>query len=174
MSTHFCSVEISFVDIVVELMTITVSFHNSHLYWLKKTKTKANKNKKQTKSHKKNPKTNKQTKKKKEKKEALYIYKLIMKTKWKIPMTFIIQIISQFFIDRREKGNKYYYAVLLIFVLNVFSFYITHWRQSWSWWYGSRIYNYLWNRCLSPLKLWVRITLKRGVLDTTLCDKVCQ
>ena len=72
MSTHFYSVEISFVDIVVELMTITVSFHNSHLYWLKKTKTKANKNKKQTKSHKKKPKTNKQTNKKKEKKEALY------------------------------------------------------------------------------------------------------
>ena len=27
---------------------------------------------------------------------------------------------------------------------------------------------------LSPLTLWVRIPLKRGVLDTTLCDKVCQ
>jgi hypothetical protein len=29
-------------------------------------------------------------------------------------------------------------------------------------------HNYLCNQCLSPLKLW------RGVLDTTLCDKVCQ
>jgi hypothetical protein len=28
--------------------------------------------------------------------------------------------------------------------------------------------------CLSPLKLRVRISLRRGVLDTTLCDKVCQ
>jgi len=28
--------------------------------------------------------------------------------------------------------------------------------------------------CLSPLALWVRIPLRRGVLDTTLCDKVCQ
>ena len=28
--------------------------------------------------------------------------------------------------------------------------------------------------CLSPLTLWVRIPLRRGVLDTTLCDKVCQ
>jgi hypothetical protein len=39
------------------------------------------------------------------------------------------------------------------------------------------IYNYpllLCNKCLSPLKLWVRIQLRRGVLDATLCDKVCQ
>jgi hypothetical protein len=35
-------------------------------------------------------------------------------------------------------------------------------------------YNYLCNRCLSPLKLWVRTPLKRGVLNATLCDKVCQ
>jgi len=37
---------------------------------------------------------------------------------------------------------------------------------SWSWSYGSWIYNYLWHQCLSPFR--------RGVLDTTLCDKVCQ
>jgi len=43
-----------------------------------------------------------------------------------------------------------------------------------SWPYGSWIYNYLCNQCLSPLTLWVRIPLRRGVLDTTLCDKVCQ
>ena len=43
-------------------------------------------------------------------------------------------------------------------------------RPSWSWSYGSWVYNYLCNQCLSPLKLcsW------RGVLYTTLCDKVCQ
>jgi hypothetical protein len=28
--------------------------------------------------------------------------------------------------------------------------------------------------CLSPLTLWVGTPLRRGVLDTTLCDKVCQ
>ena len=39
---------------------------------------------------------------------------------------------------------------------------------------GSWIYNYLCNQCLSPLTLWVRIPLRRGVLVTTLCDKVCQ
>jgi hypothetical protein len=45
---------------------------------------------------------------------------------------------------------------------------------SWSWSYGSCIYNYLFNQYLSPITLWVRIPLRRGVLDTTLCDKVCQ
>ena len=34
--------------------------------------------------------------------------------------------------------------------------------------------NYPWNQCLSPLTLWVQIPSRRGVLDTTLCDKVCQ
>jgi hypothetical protein len=40
------------------------------------------------------------------------------------------------------------------------------------WSYGSRIYNYLCNKCLSPLMLWVRISIR--VRYTTLCDKVCQ
>jgi len=30
---------------------------------------------------------------------------------------------------------------------------------SWSWSYGSWIYNYLFNQCLSPLKLWILIPL---------------
>ena len=38
----------------------------------------------------------------------------------------------------------------------------------------SWIYNYLCNQCLSPLTLWVRIPLRRGVLDTPLCYKVCR
>ena len=44
----------------------------------------------------------------------------------------------------------------------------------WSWSYGSWIYNYLCNQYLSPLRLWVRIPPRWSVLDTTLCDKVCQ
>ena len=43
---------------------------------------------------------------------------------------------------------------------------------SWPWSYGSWIYNYLCNQCLSPLMLWVRISI--WVRCTTLCDKVCQ
>jgi hypothetical protein len=30
------------------------------------------------------------------------------------------------------------------------------------------------NRCLSPLKLWVRILLRRGVLDIAFCEQACQ
>ena len=45
---------------------------------------------------------------------------------------------------------------------------------SWSWSYGSWIYHYLCNQCLSPLALWARISLRQGELDTTLYDKVCQ
>ena len=42
---------------------------------------------------------------------------------------------------------------------------------SWSWWYGSWIYNYICNQCLSPLTLWVWSPLSRGELNTKLCDK---
>jgi hypothetical protein len=45
-------------------------------------------------------------------------------------------------------------------------------RPSWPWSYVSWIYNYLWNRCLSPLVLWIRVPLRAR--STTLCDKVCQ
>jgi hypothetical protein len=41
-------------------------------------------------------------------------------------------------------------------------------EQTVSWSYGSWIYNYLCNQCLSPLTLWVRIPLMRGILDRTL------
>ena len=47
-------------------------------------------------------------------------------------------------------------------------------EPSWLWSYSSWIYNYLCNQCLLPLKLWVRIASLRGVLDTTLCNKVFQ
>ena len=43
---------------------------------------------------------------------------------------------------------------------------------SWPWSYGSWIYNYLCNQCLSPLMLWVRISTRARC--ATLCDKVCQ
>jgi hypothetical protein len=43
----------------------------------------------------------------------------------------------------------------------------------WSWSYGSLINEYLCNQCISPLTLWVRIPLMRGVPDTTLCAEGC-
>ena len=39
------------------------------------------------------------------------------------------------------------------------------------WSYGSWIYIYLCNQCLSPLMMWVRISIRARC--TTLCDKVC-
>ena len=51
---------------------------------------------------------------------------------------------------------------------------------SWLWSYGSWIYNYLCNQCLSPLKLWVRILLMAKftryniIRIRTLYDKVYQ
>ena len=45
-------------------------------------------------------------------------------------------------------------------------------RPSWPWSHCSWIYNYLCNQCLSPLVLWVRISIRARC--TTLCDKVCQ
>jgi len=43
-------------------------------------------------------------------------------------------------------------------------------EPSWPWSYGSWIYNYLCNQCLSPLMLWVRISISARC--TPLCDKV--
>jgi hypothetical protein len=40
------------------------------------------------------------------------------------------------------------------------------------WWFD--LYLPMHTQYLSPLTLWVRIPLMRGVLDATLCDKVCQ
>ena len=44
--------------------------------------------------------------------------------------------------------------------------------HSWPCSYGSWIYNYLCNQCLSPLMLWVRILMRARC--TTLCDKDCR
>ena len=45
--------------------------------------------------------------------------------------------------------------------------------QSRPWSYGSWIDNYLCNQYLSPLTFLVWILLRRGVLNTMLCDNVC-
>ena len=50
---------------------------------------------------------------------------------------------------------------------------ISYW-PSWSWSSGSWIFTYICNQCISSLTLWIWILLMRDVLDTTLCDKVCQ
>ena len=52
--------------------------------------------------------------------------------------------------------------------------FILYTGHSWLWSCGSWIYNYLCNQYLSSLNLWVRISHIQAVLDTSLCDKVCQ
>jgi hypothetical protein len=45
----------------------------------------------------------------------------------------------------------------------------------WSWSYGGWIYNYICKKCVSSSTLWVRIPLRRGVLDITWYDQfVCE
>jgi hypothetical protein len=61
----------------------------------------------------------------------------------------------------KVNGGKLINTFLFVFI-----------RHSWS--YGSWIYNYLCNQCLSQLTLRFRIPNKRGVFDKTLCNKVCQ
>ena len=82
----------------------------------------------------------------------------------------------------RKKKARFIYGFLLnknlsdaykvnYFIHSVFFIYVP--LPSWSWSYGNWIYNYLCNQCLSSPTLWVPIPLRRDVLDTTLCDKVC-
>jgi hypothetical protein len=66
-----------------------------------------------------------------------------------------------------------FFLSLVICLVCIFDILKTLQGPSWSWSYCSWIYNYLCNQCLSSLTLRVRIPLKRGVLDTTICDKVC-
>ena len=61
-----------------------------------------------------------------------------------------------------------------LFLFGLWPLYIYPFGISWSWSYDSWIYNYLCNQCLSPLTLYIWIPFRRVVLDTTLCDKVCQ
>ena len=65
----------------------------------------------------------------------------------------------------RINNTKSNFDFIQIWILNIY-IYIIGKGLSWSWSYDSWIYNYLCNQCLSPLR--------RDVLDTTLCDKVCQ
>ena len=70
-------------------------------------------------------------------------------------------------------------SLVYMLVLSLYSTYIKKFDSqnqgpSWLLSYGSWIYNYICNQCLSPVTLWVRILLRWYVLDTTLCGKVCQ
>jgi hypothetical protein len=71
----------------------------------------------------------------------------------------------------RVKGISYQYQYIINCEIVIFKYiyFTTFWGKSWPWSYGSWIYNYLYNQCLSPL-MWVRIAIRARC--TTLCDKV--
>ena len=50
--------------------------------------------------------------------------------------------------------SHYKHHIELFVMINLFTYF--NLGPSWLWSYGSWIYNYLCNQCLSPLKLWVR------------------
>jgi hypothetical protein len=64
-------------------------------------------------------------------------------------------------------SSLYYHYFPLIYSYNLV------WGEGgvlWPWSYGSWIYNYLWNQCLSSLILWVGISIRAR--STTLCDSL--
>ena len=54
--------------------------------------------------------------------------------------------------------TRWYYQVMIL-IWNIIVYFLMRSVPSWSWPYGSWIFNYLCNQCLSPLTLWVRIPL---------------
>ena len=60
-----------------------------------------------------------------------------------------------------------YWNIYLIFVM----IYWTSNEASWWWSYGSWIYNYLYNPCLSPLMLWVRMPLMERCTSVSVNNK---
>ena len=73
---------------------------------------------------------------------------------------------------------KHFWWYLVCVICNCNSFLSTLFKLStvvtWSGLYGSCIYNVLCSQSLSPVTLWVWFPLRWDVLNTKLCDKVCQ
>ena len=93
--------------------------------------------------------------------------------------TFIFIFLYQIINIRYIPFTSLYYNVLdrnngkwASFLMSLFCSLDNFNQHSWQWSYGSWIYNYLYNHCLSPLILWVRISIRARC--TTLCDRVCQ
>ena len=70
-----------------------------------------------------------------------------------------------FFSEEWNEGESNCSDCVVFFVFHIIS------GPSWPWSYGSWIYNYLCNQCLSPLMWLVRISIRARC--TTLCDKIC-
>jgi hypothetical protein len=91
-----------------------------------------------------------------------------------------VTLVTKMFIIEMGKHTMKFFWKLSVWICGMVYKPIIHqcfsvlWKQ-WngpSWSYGSWIYNYQCNQCLSPLILWVQILIRARC--TTLCDKVCQ
>jgi hypothetical protein len=68
------------------------------------------------------------------------------------------KILAYFIKDRYQKYYKYFnFFMLIVFSYTGCDLCLSLSGPSWSWSYGSWVYNYLCNRFLSPLMLWIRI-----------------
>ena len=68
--------------------------------------------------------------------------------------------------------NRKFFFMILLRSLSVFLIFKgSSWSRSYVCW---MLQLPICNQCLSPRTLWVQIPLRRGVLDTPLCDKVYQ
>ena len=108
----------------------------------------------------------------------IFMYIILHSSVYYLPHLHVYYITQLGLLSSPSSCTLYYTArstIFSIFMYIIFNFPTpTKKVSSWSWPYGSWIYNYLCNQCLSPLTLWVRIPLRRGMLEITLCDKVCQ
>ena len=74
---------------------------------------------------------------------------------------------------------SFFFFCFVILALNYLRYHLIFLKQIegslWPWSYGSWIYNYLCNRCLSPPMLLIRTPMiPLRARFTTLCDKICQ
>ena len=86
-----------------------------------------------------------------------------MFTGWLLDFTSSSHLSKILFGRYQHRGEKYSVKVLCTVLSIIFWFDVD---------YCFLIYNYLCNQCLSPLVLWVRISIRARC--TTFCDKVCQ
>ena len=77
-------------------------------------------------------------------------------------------------LEQRETSHQIYNSHIFELIIYSVKLKFTNLYRGLSWprLYCSWIYNYLCNQCLSPLMLWVWISIRARC--TTLCDKVCQ
>jgi hypothetical protein len=75
--------------------------------------------------------------------------------------------------DLPQVIDKLYH--IMLYRSRFLHFALLFWNQTWQQIIHSnlKLCRNIVNQCPSPLMLWVLIPVRRGVLDTTLCDKVC-